>query len=169
MTPPHASDADAAPPGDRGQTLNDFVVGVALFLLVVGYTFAFLPTVFQPFGDPGGSETKRVDRTADLLVGDLLAEDTADPGELNETCTQAFFDEADVPPDCQFDRSLQRIAAVPDTTELNVTVTRDGAVVDDGGTTFTRGATVSQAPNVARSVRIATYDGRDVRVVVEAW
>lgn len=154
---------------ERGQTLNDFVVGVALFLFVVAYTFAFLPTVFQPFADPGGSETKRADRTADLLVADLLAENVTDGGDLDEACTRAFFDNASAT-GCRFTRTtLPRIAAVPETTTLNVTVRRGGSVVTDGGTRLARGPTTSQAPAVARAVRITTYDGKDVRVVVRAW
>jgi hypothetical protein len=168
---------DTDPTTERGQSLNDFVIGVGLFLLVVGYTFAFLPTVFQPFLDVGRGTTQAADRTADHLVRYVLAENASNgtatvPGLLNAACTEAFFDDSITnPPDgCRFESTdLNSIAALPDTTRVNVTVLRDETVVERNGVTFTRGPDPTGASDIARTVRIATLDGKDVRVIVRTW
>ena len=37
---------------DRGQTTQDFAVGISVFLLTVTFTFTFVPTTITPFGSP---------------------------------------------------------------------------------------------------------------------
>lgn len=72
----------------RGQTGVDFLVGVGVFMLTVGFVVAFVPGMFSPF--VGGQELSLVaDRGADTLVGDLLAAPA--PSVLDEGCTVAFF------------------------------------------------------------------------------
>lgn len=174
----------------RGQSLTDFVIGVGLFLLALGYTFAFLPTVFDPFVDPARGSTQPAVRTADHLVEDVLAENgstetppppvPAVPGLLNGSCTEAFFDDAvSTPPDeCRYgEMDLQAVAGLPTTAQVNVTVRRHGSIVmmDGGeivqqnGVRLDRGLEPPRGANVARSTRIATLDGRDVTVEVRVW
>lgn len=164
---------------ERGQSLNDFVIGVALFLLVLGFTFAFLPTIFQPFVEEGPSSTQRADRTADHLVGDLLAENesrsgtpaAAIPGLLNATCTEAYFDGASPePPGCRFATADVHVTtALPPRTRVNVTVRHNGSIVGLGTTQLARGENPERDSGVARAVRIATLGDQDVTVIVRVW
>lgn len=59
------------PDRDRGQTTQDFAVGVSIFLLVLAGTVAFLPNIFAPYDQNVGSvERQQAVRIADVLVAD---------------------------------------------------------------------------------------------------
>lgn len=70
----------------RGQTLPDFAVGVAIFLLTVTFVFLFVPQMALPYEDQ--EQPVVAERVASDLVGHHLAE-TGGTG-LNESCTVAF-------------------------------------------------------------------------------
>jgi hypothetical protein len=75
---------------DRGQTTIDFAVGVGLFLLVVAFVVAFVPTMLEPFRGGAGAETVAADRVAtDLSEGLLGSPDR--PSVLDVDRTVAFF------------------------------------------------------------------------------
>jgi len=84
----------------RGQTTIDFAVGMGLFLVLVAFVFAFLPSLFAPFDSDSGASLVAADRSADRLVNDLLLTDPADPGVLDKRCTHEFFAENAMPGDC---------------------------------------------------------------------
>ena len=70
---------------DRGQTTQDFAVGIGIFLLAIAFTFSFLPSIITPFDSSvGGAETAQADRIADLIVHN------ASTGSDNEINTTAF-------------------------------------------------------------------------------
>ncbi|WP_255191886.1 DUF7287 family protein [Natronobeatus ordinarius] len=74
---------------DRGQTTQDFAVGIGLFLLAIAFVFTYVPTLITPFSTPvGGAETAQADRIAATIVDDLSV-DTDGANELNLTA----FDE----------------------------------------------------------------------------
>ena len=77
----------------RGQTLPDFAVGVAVFLLVVTFVFLFIPQLALPFDDQ--EQPAVAERVTSDLSYNLLASGEA-RSELNETCTLAFFELEDV-------------------------------------------------------------------------
>jgi hypothetical protein len=61
---------------DRGQTTQDFAIGISLFLLTALFVFVFVPTIFTPF-DPGvapGSQ-QQADRIAATMVDEYSIED----------------------------------------------------------------------------------------------
>lgn len=75
---------------DRGQTLPDFALGIAIFLLTIAFVVVFVPQLLLPFEDqeqPAVSE-----RIASDLSRDLLAEPET-PSMLNESRTISFFEE----------------------------------------------------------------------------
>lgn len=154
---------------DRGQTLHDFAIGMVIFLLVLGYVFAFVPGVFAPLSPDVDSTAIRVDRTADFLTADLLAEDGAGL-VLNETCTEHFFDGTS-PADCDRlkqpvdEEYIRELAALPARTGINVTMLRG-----DGAATYAVGRSPADVDDrVIRAVRVVTFDGRDYRYVVRLW
>lgn len=72
----------------RGQTGVDFLVGVGVFILTVGFAVAFAPGMFSPFVE-GQAQPLAADRAADTLVGALLVGER--PSTLDTACTLAFF------------------------------------------------------------------------------
>lgn len=154
----------------RGQTLHDFAIGMAVFLLVLGYVFAFVPSLFAPFTPETDSTAIRVDRTADTLTRDVLVENDSRAGVLNETCTEDFFNDTIAP--CGFNSDIHEIVALPSETNVNVTMMRDGTIANhpETGTTLTRGPSIEGAGGrVIRAVRVVTLDGLDFQFVVRIW
>ncbi|MEF8789569.1 MAG: hypothetical protein V5A61_05540 [Haloarculaceae archaeon] len=163
--------------GARGQTLHDFAIGMTVFLLVLGYVFAFVPGLFSPFSPETDSTAIRVDRTADFLAGDLLVEDGV-AGSLNETCTRHFFDGSS-PAGCDRlsrpvdEAYVRELAALTPRTHVNVTMVRNGSVARDPDPSGDRLAVgpdpASAGERVIRAVRIVSFDGRDYELVVRLW
>lgn len=155
----------------RGQTLHDFAIGMAVFLLVLGYVFAFVPSLFAPFSPDSDSSPVRADRTADLLTRDVLAENASAPGLLNVTCTEDFFNDTIANPSCGFGSvDIQELAALPSRTSVNVSMWRNGAIQNYSDTQLARGPSPEDgAPRVIRASRIVLFDGRDYRFVVRIW
>lgn len=103
----------------RAQTLPDFTVGIAIFLVTTSAIFLFLPQLALPYDEQGNSLV--VQRAAADLGNDMLAGD--DPSELNDTCTVAFF-ERTAAADCRFegDDSVTEQLGIAPTYSVNVTV-----------------------------------------------
>lgn len=72
----------------RGQTLPDFVVGIAIFLITVTFVLQFIPQMLLPYEEQ--EQPVVAQRIANSLGNQLLTEGTT-PSELNETCTLSFF------------------------------------------------------------------------------
>lgn len=76
--------ATDGPDRDRAQTVQDFAVGVGIFLLAVAFVFTFVPTIITPFADAGGASTAQADRIAATIVED------ASTGDGNEIDMDVF-------------------------------------------------------------------------------
>ncbi|WP_255195953.1 DUF7287 family protein [Halorarius litoreus] len=173
----------------RGQTGLDFLVGIGLFLLTVGFVLAFVPGTLTPFSD-ATEQPLVADRLADTVVAGL-AEDT-EPNVLNTTCTVAFFG---VAPDtgCAFDGSETTTAdglatelGAPAFTRVNVTLERSVAgtstrtvrcgtasplAIGDcsSGSPLATGNAVPADASVVTATRAVWVDGQDAVVVVRVW
>lgn len=161
----------------RGQTLHDFAIGMAVFLLVLGYVFAFVPSLFAPFTPETDSTAIRVDRTADTLTRDVLVENDSELGVLNVTCTTYFFNGSQ-PNGCArlstpVDQTYaHELTGLPPSTTINVTMVRTGSIATYQGTgdTLAFGPTVEGlGDRVIRAVRIVMFDGKDYQFVVRIW
>lgn len=172
--------------GDRGQTLYDFALGMAIFLLVLGYVFAFVPSLFEPFAPIEDSTAVRADRTADTLVRDKLLENEStngsaapSPGVLSVSCTLSFFANMSEAPDyCRYSTTVsgpdgvREVAGLPERTDVNVTMRRNGTVQThpDTGTRLAVGPPPNlDSRRVIRVVRVVQFDGRDYLFVVKLW
>ena len=62
--------------GDRGQTTQDFAIGIGIFILAIAFVFAFVPTIITPFADAGGAQTAQSDRVAATIVDNLSDEES---------------------------------------------------------------------------------------------
>lgn len=79
---------------DRGQTPQDFAVGISIFLVTVLFVFAFVPSVLQP--SRAGEEatlTTVGDRVASGIVSNLSA--PGRPNHLDESKVGEFVDTHD--------------------------------------------------------------------------
>ncbi|SEH12245.1 hypothetical protein SAMN04487967_0720 [Natronorubrum sediminis] len=56
---------------NRGQTTQDFAIGIGVFILAIAFVFSFLPTILTPFdSSASGGQTAQADRIADHIVND---------------------------------------------------------------------------------------------------
>ncbi|WP_331232906.1 DUF7287 family protein [Natronorarus salvus] len=76
----------------RGQTGIDFLVGATVFLIAVGFVFAFVPSMFAPFFTGGTGDTLTADRAATQLAEKELVVDPSSPAVLNESSVDEFFE-----------------------------------------------------------------------------
>lgn len=175
--------------GTRAQTTIDFVIGMAVFLLVVGFVLGVIPGMVDPFSD--SQETTIVaDRLATQISEGMLAEPDQ-PTVLNRTCVNAFFNatpasgsDCPVPFDADEDDLATRLG-VQDRQTINVTIKRDLDVPPDGEldqlatdgetvsasghTRLAAGPAVPGGTSIVATSRTGFLDGKDVTVVVRVW
>ena len=82
---------------ERGQTVQDFAVGIGIFILAVAFVFSFVPTIISPFADGGGAETAQADRIAATIVDDLEEGEPnhVDLDEFDDTYSEESYDLVD--------------------------------------------------------------------------
>jgi len=165
-------DADGA---GRAQTAIDYGIGVGVFLLVVAFVFAFMPSMFAPFTSTSGDELVVADRSADYLTSDLLIEEAGRSVVLNATCTEAFFDTAGSDPaGCRFDEDAANLESALGVerpgVRLNVTVRNGSSGVRElDGTRLVAGGRPGPSADVLVARRSVLLDGEQNRVVVRVW
>ena len=154
---------------ERGQTTQDFAVGIGIFLLAVAFVFSFFPTVVTPFDSSvGDAETTQADRIADRIVYDLRM-DT--PNEIDGSRFQSEYAPESV--DLAAKLGL-RASSSEDLTydRVNVTINDfDGDPVDD--VSLTAGEVYTDRP-AGSAARIVTVTGepecaQGCRLVVRVW
>ncbi len=143
----------------RGQTTQDFAVGVGLFLLAVTVVFSLVPTVLGPY-DSGvtGSQAAQADRVATTVLKAAEAAGTAQTIDAS-TLKTLPRDEA----------GLQSDAGLGPTTGVNVTI----ATLDDDRSVFTAGSPVPANRETTTQTRIVRTTNESCepacRLVVEVW
>lgn len=147
----------------RGQTLQDYVMGISIFLITIAIVFSFLPALLAPFTAPiDDSVTARADRSVATLTYSLSS--SVHPNVLNVTETQEFFASR------SSSDQLREYLGLSATTRVNVTVrhldTEQIATVD--GTRLTGGQIRSDGP-VAAASRIVVVDSETYKLTVQLW
>lgn len=66
---------------NRGQTTQDFAVGIGIFLLAMAFVFSYVPSIITPYSSSMSGETAKADRVAATVLDDL--EETNQPNHLN--------------------------------------------------------------------------------------
>lgn len=167
----------------RGQTPVDFVAGMGVFIVAVGFVVWFVPDLLVPLD--GGAETSMLaDRIASQVAGPLLGEST--PGTLETGCTIAFFTSTGGA-GCEFTASdpVADIVGVDSPYSVNVTLEQsvsggpetkilraDGGdiVAGNTGTLLTAGpSTPTSGGEVTVVRRPVVVDGEYAYVVVRVW
>ncbi|MBB6646385.1 DUF7287 family protein [Halobellus ruber] len=159
--------------GERAQTTIDFAIGIGLFLIVVAFVVAFVPTIFTPFQSTEGPQT--ADRIATSLSTDRLGDPT-EPYVVNETCTEGFFDQLNgggpAPSTCSFNTSAtttREVFALDRTRDVNVTVRYANGSVVDSGVRLAAGPTPPETTSVASATRVVSLGERPRRLTVRTW
>lgn len=157
----------------RAQTTIDFAIGISLFLVVAAFVIAFVPTIFTPFETTEGPGT--ADRIATSLATDRLG-DPADPYTLNETCTNAFFEQlhsgTDAPGSCLYNTTADTTAEVfglDETRAVNVTIRHANGSVVDTGVRLAAGPTPPDTTSVSSATRAVSLSGETRRLLVRTW
>lgn len=150
---------------DRGQTLQDFAIGIGIFLLV----FIFVTTQFPEFIGPlqpsvEGSEYAESERVSEQMVTDLSI--PGRPNTLNATRVTDLLDDDSSTVRQRFD--------VPRSTFINISVqSLDGSeILSSGGTLLASGGTPGDQA-AATSSRVVQVDSvcpePACRLVVTVW
>lgn len=154
----------------RGQTGIDFMVGMGVFLLAVGFVFGFAPGLFVPFSGETGAAMVIADRGAETLSEDILVESMDQPGVLNETCTVEFFDEDGNVGDCRFDtENLNDATGIDDRFDLNVTIEEGGSIVSLQGVTLAAGDGSDPVRDTIVVKRVVLLAGAERTLLMRVW
>ena len=160
--------------GDRAQTVLDFVVGMSVFLLAVGFTFAFVPSLLEPYAVGEGATVIVAERGVARLAESSLA-DGGSTATLSHACTFAFFGGTDPTSsvdesDCAWTTDADDLHAelgVDDFRGLNLTITRNETVESigpEGATVEMRaGPAPPRGESVSAASRIVTIDDPEDR------
>lgn len=78
---------------ERGQILQDFVLGAGIFLITIAFVGLFIPNLFAPFSVTDSGDSIKVERMSDALISDLLQDTQSDRDKttLDKQATIAFF------------------------------------------------------------------------------
>lgn len=155
---------------DRGQTIQDYAIGISVFVLAVTAAVTLFPSLVSTYGSgPSEELTATVDQVSESIVQNQSASGRTtelDPAGLAELDTLNASE-------------LRDRFALRETTQVNVTVqTSDGSafVTDGGGDPVTAGESYRRDGEGARDIRIVTltndsYAGcaQGCRLVVRVW
>jgi len=147
------------PAADRGQTLQDFILGISIFVLGFVLVLSLIPGLLTPFESAVGTdEQATADRVSSAIVSNLSM--PAQPNYLNQTAKKTLFDLSTA--------DLENRFGIRSTTQLNVTLaTLNGSIqINATGEPATR-------DEIAESIRIVSTDDPDCepacRLIVRTW
>jgi len=149
---------------DRGQTLNDYTMGISVFLLAVAFVVAFVPSIFAPFTAPIDDETTaRADRGATRVLTTLSEDDARNVLSVNRT--KSFFEDGNA-------TTLRESLGVPATSDVNVSVVDPGtgevARIGSPGIDASAGVPISDGPTAA-ATRVVVLNDSTYHLTVRVW
>lgn len=159
---------------ERGQTLPDFAVGIAVFLVTITFVVVFVPQLIVPFEDP--ERPAVAERVASDLSRDALAERET-PSMLNESRTLAFFDEEleteRLGVDSRYSVNVTLRNASSDA-RTSAVLCADGDSIRDcdaaGGPPLEAGPSVPEDDRSVSTARVGVFtDGTDAVLEVRVW
>ncbi|GAB3018330.1 DUF7287 family protein [Natronobiforma cellulositropha] len=143
----------------RGQTTQDFVVGIGVFLLAIAFVFSYVPSLITPYASAyGGGESAQADRIAATLVDDL-AENPARPNHVNGSALVDLTENDSF--DLAGDLGLRATDSVA-VDRLNVSLERVNQSLSRDDRRIVAGGDPYTGQDAASSARIVTVDMRDV-------
>ncbi|MEF8818121.1 MAG: hypothetical protein V5A31_01990 [Haloferacaceae archaeon] len=159
---------------DRGQTQQDFAVGISVFLLAVFFVFAFVPTTIAPTDANTESESYVADRVGSSVVENVTT--PAEAGRLDVDAAETFFSTHGSGAAVRANYSVAETTAVNVTLETlsGVTVAVDANATPPaagpgvGGTLARAGDHYPGGVGVS-ATRVVRLDDRRYRLVVRVW
>ncbi|MFC6865042.1 hypothetical protein ACFQGE_16455 [Halomicroarcula sp. GCM10025817] len=139
----------------RGQVTLDFLTGMAVFFVVVGFVFMFVPGLVS--STQGDQETPMVaDRVANQLVDFHLGEPAS--AALDPACTADFFgqDSPDACPTLETSQPLTDQLGIDDRYRVTVSIRADDAGRTDSAVLCMDGGVV--APCTGSAIPLAVGD-----------
>lgn len=161
--PPGGGGAEELAGDDRGQTLQDYAIGIGVFILIVAFVFTLIPSILTPFQTAvGASEDVQADRASDVVLEQLAP---AGDNVINTTRAASFLGSTSP-------AGLRTALSLDDGRRVNVTIRSDGRVVTTGGVALTAGDPYQdQASGLA--VRVVRDSGSlctpQCLVIVRVW
>jgi hypothetical protein len=157
---------------DRGQTQQDFAVGISVFLLAVFFVFAFVPTTIAPSDANTESESYVVDRVGNSVAENVTAPEEA--GRLDTDAAERFFAAHGSGAAVRANYSVAETTAVNVTLETLAGVTvavnaTDGAVGPGASGIIARAGDRYPGGVGVSATRIVRLDDRRYRLVVRVW
>lgn len=143
---------------NRAQTQMDFLIGMTVFLLAVGFVFSFIPTMFDPFTGQGVDNDLVADRSAAQLAEQTLVSDSMTPNMLSSETTTAFFEDCPVELQLGIDSQTARIV---------IGSNDDPAIVNE--TPLACGETPPPGASVSVSQRLVSLGGGEYLLSVRVW
>lgn len=136
---------------DRGQTAQDFAIGIGLFLVAVAFIFAFVPTIIAPFAGGESGQSSQAERVASTLI------DQTETGEAhNELESVELASMSGDSIDLAVDLGL-RVAGDDEEIAIdrvNITVTE----IDSGDQAFSTGDEYADQPSGSATRYVTTTD-----------
>ena len=77
----------------RGQTTQDFAVGIGVFLLALGFTVTFVPSLLAPYDTVGSGEAAQADRVAATILENVSTGET--PNEIDPDAFYEAYEDSD--------------------------------------------------------------------------
>lgn len=152
------SASTSSPLADRGQTTQDFAVGISVFVLAIAFVFVFVPMIFTPFTNATGAEAAQAERIAGTVVADL-----SDDDPNNFSSSDFTYDGMD---DDELAENLGlRLSNGHLIDHVNITVETLGADPDQE---LAAGHHYDGQPG-ASTTRIVSVDGTVHKLVVRVW
>lgn len=146
---------------DRGQTLQDFVLGIGIFIVAFMFVLSLFPGLLTPFqSTAGGSERAQAEQVSTRILSNMSA--GPQPNHLDGTRVNSII----APSTTQSD--LRKRFGLASTTQLNVTVESL-----NGTEKLYRTSNSARNHEVATSARIVTLEDARCRpacrLVVRVW
>jgi hypothetical protein len=78
-------------PSERGQTSQDYALGISIFLLTLTFVIGYFPTLLAPYDTgAGAAESATGNRVSEAIISEV--ESGRAPNDLNATKTAVFFE-----------------------------------------------------------------------------
>lgn len=154
----------------RGQTQQDYLIGISLLILTMIGVFALVPGIFQPFEDPvGESEQDTAERLADTLIANTSVDGSETVLSWSDHRSGWGLESAVESP--RLDRLLERSGI--ENRLVNVTV-RDGEdriLGSSGAAASSYNASEEAAATTVRVIRFGDAGSctQSCRLVVRVW
>ena len=159
---------------ERGQTLPDFAVGIAIFLLTITFVTVFVPQLTLPFEEqeqPAVAERVTSDVTENLLA------DRESPSMVDESRTLSFFEGELEAGQLGVDRKYSvnitlrdAPSDAPDAAILCADESGESIADCDGGPKLVAGPSVPENDRSISTARAAVFTGEtDAVLEVRVW